>query len=486
MRRSAALLVVMSVVILLTASSALAAPKPWELINWNAPVPWPERLLADKYILPEGWEEALEGVTEITYYNSGSLDGDIATAMNIRRFEELTGIKVNAIPVAADLAYVKGVSTLIARDRSVDAVLSNDPQFDMAAFVAAGWITPVDHMFPPEVQELYNPNLYQALGWGGHWWALPVCTLGHLEFYRPSWLAAAGVEVPQTWDEYGDAVRRVGQWARSTFGPDYYGSVYVGGSQDILNQYLSMIWSQGAKLFDEGRYQFESPASRRAFSLMVDLVKEGYVPADVVNYAWGDVGTFFGTGKAGFMSAMQPSFYTVYRTQYPQLQGDFAMYAPPKWSADDPDEWIGRGLIGNNSMLINDAADDRRKAAVMLFFDFIRSREGQRNEVIVEGNESLLLAIWDDPDSEIDKVDWDLANRVADELGIPRVTRPESVPGVEVRRLNMERGVFEVFPPGFPEILRTFIAQFGEAATGRITVDQALKAIQSVADELTP
>ncbi|MBS1251264.1 MAG: hypothetical protein MAG451_00296 [Anaerolineales bacterium] len=31
------------------------AKKPWELIDWDKPVPMTERLRADEYILPEGW-----------------------------------------------------------------------------------------------------------------------------------------------------------------------------------------------------------------------------------------------------------------------------------------------------------------------------------------------------------------------------------------------------------------------------------------------
>lgn len=480
------LLISVLTILLGSATVGLAEQKAWELIKWNKPKPWPERLLADKYILPEGWKKATEGVKEIAFHNSGGLAYDIATAMNIARFEQLTGIKVNAIPVAADIAYAKGLSTLVAKDKSVDAVLSNDPAWDLSVYASGNWLTPVDHMYPPEVLKLYSRAIKDYFMWGGHWWALPVTCIGHIEFYRPGWLAQAGVTVPRTWEEYYVAAKKCDTWGKQNLGADYYGTVFVGGTIDFFNSIRAMCYSQDKKLFENGKYQFSSPEFKNAFGLVTKLIREGIAPRDVLAYAWGDAATFFGMGKAAFLSAIQPSYITVFASQFPEVADDFATFAPPKWSAEEPEAYRGRGVIGSNSMLINKYINDNQKAAVMLWADFVRSKEAQRHELIVEGNESYMLSLWENIDTEIRKVDWDFADRIADELKIPHVKHITSLSAKEARELNVTNTIFTIYPPGFQEIIRKGLEEFGKAALGEISIDKACEEIQKFAEELGP
>jgi hypothetical protein len=51
----------------------------------------------------------VEGVKEITFYNSGGLSTDHATAMNIARFQKLTEIKVNAVEVSANPDFSRDI-----------------------------------------------------------------------------------------------------------------------------------------------------------------------------------------------------------------------------------------------------------------------------------------------------------------------------------------------------------------------------------------
>ncbi len=456
-------------------------------IDWNKPVSWADRLLADKYILPEGWEKATEGVKEISFYNSGGLAYDIATAMNMAKFEKLTGIKVNAVPVSADLAEAKSLTTLVSKDTSVDAVLANDPAFNMSSLVAGDWVEPVDVMYPPEVLKLYNPAINGSYMWDGHWYALPVTYIGHVDFYRPSWLKNAGVSLPDNYADLYDTIAKVDTWAKQSLGSDFYGAVFVGGSQDALNIYRTLMYSQGTSVIKNGKYQFGTQESKNAFKMMVDIVKNGYAPKDVLSYAWGDVGRFFGVGKAGFMFAIQPSYLTVYqRGDFEKvLKGDVDVFAPLKYSSSSPESYRGKGVVGSNSMLINKYISPNQKAAVMLFYDFVRSLEGQRYEVIVEGNESSLLHLWETMDEQLKKVDWDFANKIADELKIDRVKPRTALPAKEARKVNSLETVFEVYLPGFQQISQKFVEMFSKAVLGKITVEEAIKNIQALADELS-
>ena len=480
-------LLVLATAAFVSASGGEEATAVATAIKWNKPVSWPERLLADKYILPEGWQKATEGVKEISFYNSGGLSTDIATAMNMARFQELTGIKVNAIAVSADLAEPKSLATLVAKDTSVDAVLANDPAYNLSSLVAGGWIVPVDVMYPPEVTKLYNPDLKSSYSWDGHWYAAPICYIGHIDFYRPSWLKGAGVELPDNYADLYEVIKKVDAWAKKTYGPDNFGAVFVGSTQDAINWYRTLMYSQGSLVIKDGKYQFGSPESRNAFKLMVDIVKNGYAPRDTLTYAWGDAGRFFGVGKAGFLFAIQPSYITVYqRSEYDKtLGGDVDVFAPLKWDKSSPDSYRGKGVVGSNSMLINKYISDQQKAAVMLFYDYVRSLEGQRNEVIVEGNESALVYLWENMGEQLKRVDWAFADKVADQLKIDHVQRRTALPALEARKINSLETSFEVYLPGFQQISQKFIEEFSKAVLGERTIDEAIKNIQAIADELS-
>ncbi|MFQ6078853.1 MAG: hypothetical protein ACE5NJ_06935 [Thermodesulfobacteriota bacterium] len=62
-----ALCVAIAIVLALGLTSSAQGQKAYQYINWNRPKPMTERLLADEYILPEGWQKATEGVKELVF-----------------------------------------------------------------------------------------------------------------------------------------------------------------------------------------------------------------------------------------------------------------------------------------------------------------------------------------------------------------------------------------------------------------------------------
>jgi len=453
----------------------------WGQINWDAPQPWPERLLAEKYILPEGWEEATKGVGKIVFINSGALSGDIATYMNMLRFEELTGIKVEAIPATPGEALSKGLTAIMTGDTSVHAILANNPTFDLATFVATGKLSPVDDFWPKEVLSLYNPSLANYLGWEGHYYLMPMTYITHPVFYRKSWLEEAGVNPPTSVAEMMDVFAKL----REIKPEGYYPLTFTGTNPDIFESFLPLVYSQGGLLFKDGKYQFDSPEAKNAFSWLIETIKKGYAPPESITWNFAAVGDFFSTGKAGFTMGMSSGNAYSFKLS-PEVGMDFDAMAPPKWAPETPDEYAGRGTVGCNSMVINSAIGDNYKAAVMLFGDYLRSLEAHRNELFVEGNDSGLLYIWENAEEEIKKVDWDLAKRAAEGLGISAPTPVSSIadiPGFEGRRDNALKANFEIFPPGFNEIIDVFVEVLTQAIQGVITIDEALSTVQSKAEE---
>jgi len=453
----------------------------WGQIDWNAPKPWTERLLGDKYILPEGWKEAVKGVEKIVFINSGSLAGDIATCMNMLRFEELTGIKVEAIPATPGEALSKGLTVLTTGDTSVHAVLANNPTFDLATLAATGKLSPVDDFWPEEVKSLYNPNMANYLGWDGHYYLLPMTYIGHPIFYRKSWLEEIGAGLPSSFAELVEICEKL----RGTKPEGYYPLIFTGTNPDIFETFLPLVYSQGKLLFENGKYQFDSPEAKNALSWLVEIIKRKLAPPESITWNFAGAGDFFATGKAGFVLGLSSGTAYGFKTS-PEVGTDFGAIAPPKWAPETSDEHAGKGTVGCNSMVINSAIADNYKAAVMLFGDYLRSLEAQRNELFVEGNDSGLLYLWENAEEEIKKVDWNLAKRAAEELGITAPTPVNStadIPGFEGRREAALKAAFEIYPPGFNEIADVFVEVLAQAVQGEITVDEALSMVQEKADE---
>ncbi len=479
-----ALLVISFISVFSVTSFGENQKKAWETINWNKPVSMVERISGDKYILPEGWEDAIKGVDELAYYNSGSLAGDIATAVNIKLFEEMTGLRIKPIPVSSELEHVKTLATLIAEDGSVPLLLVGSPVRELSTFAREEWITPIDFLYPQDVQDLFVPALKDLHYRNPHWWASQETALGiGVVFYRPSWLENCGLVVPDNWQDIYTAAQKCRTWAKQELGSQYYGMVFSGVVENWIDSFQGTLYSQGGRWYlDDGKPNMLSEEWRNAFAYWANYIIEDIASVEVLNYSFVERGTAFGMGQAAFGAGIMTSYATKYETEFPEVFGDWAMMSPPKWAPGDPEE-CRVGWINGNSGVINRYSPDNYQAAAMLFLDFLRSKEAQTNEIAVEGNEAYMAWLYDDPTLP-SKVDWNLADSVAENLGIPHPPHIEEVPYVDIRKTLMLYGETEQMPPGFPQVSLEVKNRFAQAATGQITIDEAVQAIQDYAEQL--
>lgn len=448
-----------------------ATERAWELIDWDRPISAGERLSAEEYILPEGWEKATEGVEEIFYFNSGGMRHDPATAENIRIFEELTGIKVNYAEVSSLILFDKTLSVMVARDPSVHASSLTDAPLELSQVIGANWTVELP-FWTPEVQALYPSGLVEAMrGPSGHIYATVDTMRAYVLFYRPSWLEAAGVaKVPETWEEVREAARKTREWAVENLGPGYYGIVFP-GDFNFSHMLQAGIYSQGGRVLVDGRPVFNTPEGRKAWQLFYDfVVTDGSAPEAVLGFSWADYQEVFARGKAAFSLG-----FTTYIVRYgdpevsPGVQtdvfgnpvegGDWSAVAPPKWDATQPDT-NRAAFIDFDGFIINPFADDQHIAAAMLFAEFRMSRQAMTNEVVMEGNESFFPGVYADP-------------RV---MGL--------IPFAEVRKASIETTVMEAFPPGTKRAIDLLIEFFGRAVIGELEAQEALDLAQSEIDRI--
>jgi len=463
------------------AVSAAFAAGPQD-IRWNEPVSWAERLDAESYILPAGWDKATEGVDEFAFYNAGGLAHDIATYINMKMFEQLTGIHVRAITVPERIEYAKTLSILVAGKSEVPLLLCPDPVKHLSSYAVGGWLTPLDFFYPPEVLGLYSRALKDMYYIRGHWWAAPETCIGQLTFYRPSWLQNAGVDVPSTWTDLYEAAQKCRTWGKQSLGQDFYGAAF-GGTEDLFLQcFYPTVRAQGGEIWKDGKFHFLDPKVVKAFKYWVDLIREDIASQECLNYTYLELGRAFGMGKAAFGIQLTTAYAMKLKTEFPEVGSDYGVLPPLKWSKEYPDEYRA-GWVSGNAGIINKKAPPNKQAAALLFLDYLRSRQATRYEVVVEGNETFFVMQYADPDIT-KKVDWAFADRCADELDIPHPARIESIPAVEAKKALMQYGTAAAMPPGFPEILTEIVAQLGKASLGKVSVEEACKSLQQLGDDL--
>lgn len=468
--------------------SGAKEPKAAELINWNEPKPMAERLSADKYILPKGWKKATEGVNELVYMNPGGMAHDIATKINMTRFEQLTGIKIRAIETPVSVAYSKTLASLVAKDKSLHLPSAVNSEYDLSSYIGGNWLIPLDALYSPEseILNLYSPAIkhYKI---NGHWWASPSCqsACGLVMFYRPSWLKNAGVDhPPTTWEELYTAARKVRTWAKQNLGEDYYGIAFPGTPAYLVHAVRSTVYSQGERLWRDGKYRFLSSEFKNALEYWVNFVKEGIASPSTLTYSTFDAARVFGMGKAGFCGPTYISYTMKYQTEFPEVAGDWAVSPPLKWDKETPEKYRS-GIAAQPALMIPNYIDEKHQAAAMLFLDYIRSKEASRYELLVEGNDTYFLSLYDEVDIA-EKVNWDLADKVAKELGIPRPRHVKSVQDVKAKKLTMQNLVTTLFPPGFRNVTNKLQEEWVKVAQGKVTVEEACEKIQTFTKKVSP
>jgi multiple sugar transport system substrate-binding protein len=408
------------------------------------------------YKLPDGWKSAIGGVKNLVLTNSGGLKHDPATVLNAKIFEKLTGIHLDLIEMKDALLWPKSLSVAMARSTDVDIFYSTRSMLEIPHMSAARWIEPVDALWPPEVQALYPEKLLATVkGPDGNYYGSPFCLWAMHLFYRPSWLKEAGVEVPKTWQELVVATKKVDDWAKKNKGPDYTGMVYGAGDRDQLHQIWSMTtFPQDKRIMVDGKVVIDADA----WVMMTDLWTKGGMSKESTEYQWSSAPEVFAKGKAGFIitggvymkNFADPKFGT-------GVQNDWEVTLLPAW------EGVGKqgvAVAGNDSWMMNVSISPEKKAAAMLWFDYQRSYQAQFNELYLEGNESVMMAVYEHP------------------AVMKEVSR------TDLRKPTVAAMIGEAYPPGMLEVLDIFMEYMHQVALGMEEADPARTKAQAEIDSI--
>jgi len=466
-----------------------ATPKAYELIKWDKP-DWETRLtnyevgkmpdhwiqrfpeLIDNfpgkkgmaaiggYVPPEGWEKAVKGVEKITFLNYGGLPGDPAIEQAMCRYEDLFGIRVEAIAMEELSLWMKTLSILTAHSDAID-IVDYSPMELMSQLVGSGFLMPCDFLWPKEILHLYDPIVKDLHFYKGTAYATSMCMKPYPIVYRPSWLkkATGSSEPPQSWLESVEVAKQCAEWAEKNLGKGYTGMSLAGKDHRYMwNYWFSALRSQGGSMCDSsGRMNVTTPEWHNTFEVFVDYVRTGGMTTDALGWSWTDSPEMFGKGKAA-MCMCGSSDLTFYEDpdRYGAIQGDWE--AMPPWPYDKGMPRATATSAANFS--VNPFINDNQKAAALLWMDLYRSYEVQWNEAFFEGNECYVSSLYEKEENR------------------------KFVNFPEVRAETLKAMAAEILPPNADTALKFLLEYYHKACLGEISVDEALSSAQDEIDLL--
>ncbi|NLS01718.1 sugar ABC transporter substrate-binding protein [Rhizobium sp. P38BS-XIX] len=141
----------------------------------------------------------------------------------------------------------------------------------------------------------FSPGTIDTLRFDNHYVSLPWGLDIRVWFYRPSLLKAAGVEVPETWDEFRAAAKKL-------TGNGKYG-VIASGDTGGSHYLLASMLNNGGALFDaDGKSTFASnPRNVEALDWLSSLVTDGSMHPASPGYSSDDRRAAFLKGEGAFV-----------------------------------------------------------------------------------------------------------------------------------------------------------------------------------------
>jgi len=445
-------------VIIVSAGGVAISGEPWEMIDWNSPVPMYERVMGDWYILPSGWQEAIEaeGTKSITFINSGSMSGDPAMELNILYFEKLTGIDIIYEEVGEDDINPKQVATLTGRLPHYDLIFLTTFSEPLVDYALQGWVMPIDILWDDQIASVYSDEMVDTLVMDGHVYAFPYIGWTPKLHYRDDLLKEAGFDrPPESWDELVEYAQKLtvdingdGQVDRWGFG------FHAGDRYSTMMTFGQLIVSQGGSLLKDGKVAVNTHEALEALRFLVDLRNRyGVVPPGVNTYGYIQVPELFAAGKLAM--AMGPNWaYLVIRGSevYPQYRMAHFPLKDPVGGVDPAASFFDFSFYGVSQF-------SEHKAAALLFLDFLRSYQARHTETYVERNVVPNVLVWSAPE-----VDF-------------------TVPWASLLRESTSQATFWAYENA-TQVVDIIHEEIGYALLGQKTPEQALRDAQARIDRL--
>ncbi|WP_027627046.1 ABC transporter substrate-binding protein [Ruminiclostridium cellobioparum] len=185
--------------------------------------------------------------------------------------------------------FKKVLSIGLAASKLPDLVLIDNP--DHAAYAAMGLFADItDKIKDWPDKEQYFEGPWKSCTLNGKVYGIPFGSNDLALYYNEDMLNKAGVKPPQTWDELRAAAKKLTGNGVTGLG------VSAPKTEEGTFQFMPWILSAGGDLT-----KIDSPEGIKSFTMISDLVKDGSMSKEVMNWVQSDVLKQFIAGKIAMM-----------------------------------------------------------------------------------------------------------------------------------------------------------------------------------------
>lgn len=276
----------------------------------------------------------------------------------------------------------------------------------------------------------FIPSTFSTTEYNGKNWAVPFGTNVGFMYYRTDKVAAA----PTSWQQaYADG--------KSDGGLVYQGSAYEGLTCD----YLEIATAAGGKvLSDDGKKSvINSKANLNALTFMVNGIKDGAAPKDVLTYTEEETRRAFEAGNAALERNWTYAY--VLGKQNPAIADKFAIMPLPKF---DGGTGKGAGILGGVNMVISKYTAN--PGASLKAVDFITSEDAQVLAAL-KGQAPTLKSTYQDPSVQ------------------------KALPFWETLQSGVEQATSRPVTPVYSLVSKAISTNVNKALAGEVTPAEALK-----------
>lgn len=307
------------------------------------------------------------------------------------KFEEETGIRVNAINVAYDQRFDKVVTSAMSGVGTFDVIQLDaiwTPQF-----AAAGWLWDMTDHLDPEVLESLNPAAVDAVTYQDRIYGLPFFNSSKLFYYNEKMLEEAGFSrPPQTIDEL---VEYAVALTNDSSDEKVWGTVWSWAQDEcLICDYVALVHAfPDGQMFDENGYPlFNQGGGVKALQLMVDLLYK-YEVADPASLTFheDDVNKALAAGRAAMIFNWEGAVQEANDPATSKVPGQVRVGLIP---AQPP--VVSSTTLGPEGLAIMSNAPN--KEAAVKFIEYMMDPEVQKAIFVNGGFFPVYSDLYDDPE----------------------------------------------------------------------------------------
>lgn len=228
--------------------------------------------------------------------------------------------------------------------------------------INVGALAPLDDVIDGVGRDRFAEAALREGAKDGVSYSAPIYSHAQVMWYRTDLLEAAGLDVPETWDDLAAAAVAL------TEGSDQFGLSVPMGTNDLMGARFLNFYLQSAGeslLDDDGRANLTSDAALDGIQYWVDMYAQTS-PEGSVNYNVLDQATLFYQGKTAFDFNSGFHISGVVGTS-PQLEDAIAAAPLPRLKAGDP---VYGGETSNIATVVWEKSPNQRAAKAFLEFLF--------------------------------------------------------------------------------------------------------------------